>query len=79
MLNKHPGAQLHKSADEPSVDVRFGSDQYIHCTVVTPEPDRTLPLFTQPDVPLAVRTYYEHRCLCFMKSVSILNHAPQRH
>ncbi|GAW01788.1 cytoplasmic protein [Lentinula edodes] len=60
MLNKHPGAQLLKVAGDPPVDIRYGSEQYIQCTAVNPEPDRTSPIFTNPDVPLAVRTYYEH-------------------
>ncbi|KAL0580339.1 Deoxycytidine kinase 1 [Marasmius crinis-equi] len=60
MLNKHPGAQLLKTTGDPPVDIRFGSDQYIQCTAVTPEPDRHLPVFTNPDVPQAVRAYYEH-------------------
>ncbi|KAF6760011.1 cytoplasmic protein [Ephemerocybe angulata] len=60
MLNKHPGAQLYKAAGEPPADIRYGNDQYIQCTAVTPEPNRELPIFTNPDVPLAVRTYYEH-------------------
>ncbi len=59
LLNKHPGAQLLKS--DPTADQRFGNDQYIQCTAVTPEPDRSLPIFTSPDVPLAIRNYYEHR------------------
>lgn len=63
MLNKHPGAQLLKTAGDPPVDIRFGNEQWIQCTAVTPEPDRTLPLFTQPDVPLPVRTYYEHSAI----------------
>jgi dedicator of cytokinesis protein 3 len=62
MLNKHPGAQLLKTTGDPPVDIRFGNDQYIQCTAVIPEPNRTLPIFTSPDVPLSVRTYYEHRC-----------------
>ena len=61
MLNKHPGAQLLRSAGEAPVDIRFGTDQYIQCTSVTPEPDRTLPIFANLDVPLAVRSHYEHR------------------
>lgn len=61
MLNKHPGAQLLKMAGEPPVDVRFGSDQYIQITAVTPEPNRDLPMFTNPDVPPQIRNYYEHR------------------
>ena len=44
---------------EPAVDIRFGTDQYIQCTAVTPEPDKTLPIFNNPDVPTSVRTYYE--------------------
>ena len=35
---------------------------------VTPEPDRTMAIFTQPDVPSAVRTYYEH---CAINTFSI--------
>ncbi|KAG1904321.1 uncharacterized protein F5891DRAFT_1126689 [Suillus fuscotomentosus] len=61
LLNKHPGAQLLKS--DPTVDQRFGNDQYVQCTAVTPEPDRTLPIFTSPDVPLAIRNYYEHSAI----------------
>ncbi|KAG6878530.1 hypothetical protein C0993_004428 [Termitomyces sp. T159_Od127] len=60
MLNKHTGAQLFKAPNEPPVDIRFGNEQWIQCTAVTPEPDRTRAIFTSPDVPLAVRTYYEH-------------------
>lgn len=74
MLNKHPGAHLMRSSGEPPVDIRYGSDQYIQCTAVTPEPDRNLPVFTNPDVPLAVRTYYEHRYVdgVFLNDVSVL-------
>ncbi|KAG6829556.1 hypothetical protein H0H92_004225 [Tricholoma furcatifolium] len=61
MLNKHTGAQLLKALGDPPVDIRFGTDQWIQCTAVTPEPDRTRPIFTNADVPLAVRAYYEHR------------------
>ncbi len=61
MLNKHPGAQLLKTMGDPPVDIRFGNDQYIQCTAVAPEPNRSLQIFTNPDVPLSVRTYYEHR------------------
>lgn len=61
MLNKHTGAQLLRTLGDPPVDIRFGNEQYIQCTAVTPEPDRTRPIFTNPDVPISVRTYYEHR------------------
>ncbi|CUA66609.1 Dedicator of cytokinesis protein 3 [Rhizoctonia solani] len=60
MLNKHPEATLLRTTTEPSDEIRFGTAQYIQCTAVTPEPDRTLPVFTNPDVPIAIRTYYEH-------------------
>lgn len=63
MINKHAGAQLLKSAGEPPVDIKFGTDLYIQCTAVTPEPDRSRPIFNSPDVPPAVRAYYENRCV----------------
>lgn len=61
MLNKHPGAQLLKFSGDPPPDIRFGRDQYIQCTIVVPEPDRDSPVFTQPDVPPQIRSYYEHK------------------
>ncbi|KAI0063692.1 hypothetical protein BV25DRAFT_405860 [Artomyces pyxidatus] len=63
MLAKHAGAQLLRTLGDPPVDIRFGSDQYIQCSAVTPEPNQALPIFTNPDVPLAVRTYYEHSAI----------------
>ncbi|KAJ7622830.1 C2 domain in Dock180 and Zizimin proteins-domain-containing protein [Mycena polygramma] len=68
MLSKHPGAQLLKTLGEAPVDIRFGHDQYIQCTAVTPEPNRSLPIFTNPDVPLPVRTYYEHSAINLFSS-----------
>ena len=61
MLSKHPGAVLLKDDGEPSVDIRFGEDLYIQCNPVTPEANKSLPVFTNPDVPVPVKTYYEHR------------------
>ncbi|KAG8846100.1 hypothetical protein FRB96_002079 [Tulasnella sp. 330] len=61
MLNKHPGAQLLKVVGDPPDDVRFSSFQYLQCSSVSPEPDRSLTIFTNPDVPEPVRKYYEHR------------------
>ncbi|CAE6455016.1 unnamed protein product [Rhizoctonia solani] len=61
MLNK--ATTLLRTTTEPPDEVRFGTAQYIQCTAVTPEPDRTLPVFTNPDVPIAIRTYYEHSSL----------------
>ncbi|THH15128.1 hypothetical protein EW146_g5303 [Bondarzewia mesenterica] len=63
MLNKHPGVQLLKTVGEPPVDIKYGTDQYIQCTAVTPEPNQALPIFTNPDAPIAVRTYYEHSAI----------------
>ena len=68
MLNKHPGSQLLRTMGDPSADIRFGADQYIQCTAVVPEPERGLAVFTNPDVPSAVRNYYEHRCVRFSTS-----------
>lgn len=61
MLNKHSGAQLLKVVGDPPVDIRFGNQQFIQCTSVIPEPNREAPVFANPDVPVAVRSYYEHR------------------
>lgn len=68
MLNKHSGAQLLKIIGDPPVDIRFGTDQYIQCTAVIPEPDRSLPIFANPDVPTAVRVYYEHSAINFFST-----------
>ncbi|KAH7923945.1 hypothetical protein BV22DRAFT_1035772 [Leucogyrophana mollusca] len=77
MLNKHPGTQLLKTYGEPPIDIRFGHDQYIHCTAVSPEPDRSLPIFTSPDVPLAIRNYYEHSAVnLFSSSRQVVKIAP---
>lgn len=68
MLNKHSGAQLLKTAGDPSADIRYGSEQFIQCLGVTPEPDRTLPVFQAADVPPAVRAYYEHSAINLFSS-----------
>ncbi|KAJ7594838.1 C2 domain in Dock180 and Zizimin proteins-domain-containing protein [Mycena floridula] len=79
MLNKHPGAQLLKTMGDPPVDIRFGTDQYIQCTAVTPEPNRDLPIFTSPDVPLAVKTYYEHSSIDLFSASRQLRKAGRDH
>ncbi len=61
MLNKHPGAQLLKAVEPPD-EVLSGDGQWIQCTAVSPEPNRNLPIFTNPQVPIAIKTHYEHRC-----------------
>ncbi|THV06807.1 cytoplasmic protein [Dendrothele bispora CBS 962.96] len=77
MLNKHPGARLLKMVGDPPVDIRFGSDQYIQCTAVTPEPNRESPVFTNADVPISVRTYYEHSAInLFSTSRQVKRSAP---
>ncbi|KAH9830756.1 cytoplasmic protein [Rhodofomes roseus] len=63
MLNKHPGVQLLKTTGDPPVDIRFGSQQYIQCTAVRPEPDREAAIFTNPDVSPQIRAYYEHSAI----------------
>ncbi|KAF8270253.1 C2 domain in Dock180 and Zizimin proteins-domain-containing protein [Lactarius quietus] len=69
MLAKHSGAQLLRTLGDPPVDIRFGSDQYIQCSTVTPEPNRELPIFTNPDVSPAVRTYYERCAINYFSSL----------
>jgi len=59
MQNKHPNATLVKSSAPVTDDVQFSDGQYLQITAVTPEPDRTTAVFTNPDVPSAVRAYYE--------------------
>ncbi|KAH9924408.1 cytoplasmic protein [Fomitopsis serialis] len=63
MLNKHPGVQLLKMIGDPPVDIRFGTQQYIQCTAVQPEPDREAPIFTNSDVSPQIRAYYEHSAI----------------
>lgn len=87
MLNKHPGAQLLKTMGDPPPDIRFGNDQYIQCTAVSPEPSRDLPIFTNPDVPPQVRAYYEHRYnflspirirmiyLCYFSAINLFSYS----
>ncbi|EJU03981.1 hypothetical protein DACRYDRAFT_105054 [Dacryopinax primogenitus] len=60
MLNKHPVAQLLKPNVTPNEEIMYGSEQFIQCAVVVPEPDRSHVVFLNPDVPAAVRNYYEH-------------------
>lgn len=59
LLNKHPGAQLLKTSVIPAEDISFADAQYLQITSVAPEPDQASPMFSNPDVPQAVRAYYE--------------------
>jgi dedicator of cytokinesis protein 3 len=60
MLNKHPGAQLLKTSAIPPEDVQFADGQFLQITSVTPEPDPSSPMFSNPDIPQAIRAYYQH-------------------
>ncbi|KAI5478526.1 hypothetical protein MNV49_005055 [Pseudohyphozyma bogoriensis] len=60
MLNKHPGAVLLKTSTIPPEELQFADGQFLQITPVTPEPNLSSPVFTSPDVPAAVRSYYEH-------------------
>lgn len=41
--------------------IKYGMQPYIHCTEVTPEPDRATPYFTNFNVSSSIRGYYEHK------------------
>lgn len=68
MLTKHPEAQLLRSMTDPMEEGRLSDTQYIVIIAVTPEPDRESPIFTNPDVPTAVRRYHENRYLTLIYS-----------
>lgn len=51
MQNKHPNAHLWRSGAIPPVEIQTSEDRYLLITPVLPEPDRSLPIFTNPDVP----------------------------
>lgn len=73
MLNKHPGAQLLRTSSIPSDDIQFSDGQHLQITSVVPEPDQQSTIFTNPDVPHAVRDYYlrnETHTLSFSRSVN---------
>ncbi|KAL1921661.1 uncharacterized protein VTP21DRAFT_10303 [Calcarisporiella thermophila] len=57
---KHPKAQLLGSHISPGDAVVNSEGQYLYITAVVPEPDRSNPKFTRPDVPHAIRDYHEH-------------------
>ena len=51
MQNKHPNAHLWRSSAIPPLEIQTSEDRYLLITSVLPEPDRSLPIFTNPDVP----------------------------
>lgn len=57
---KHPKATLIKSTGEPNDEIRYGDAQFLQVTALQPEPDRSKDVFTNPEVPPVVRTYFEH-------------------
>lgn len=59
MLNKHPGAQLLKTSTIPSEDIQFADAQYLQITSAAPESDQESPMHNNPEVPQAIRAYYE--------------------
>jgi len=63
MLNKHSEARLLRGSTEAEMD--DPQAQYINIIPVEAEPDRESPIFTNPDVPSAVRKYYEHSYVFF--------------
>lgn len=57
---RHPTATLLKTSGTPDDDVRYADALYLQITALQPEPDRTRDIFTNPDVPPLVKSYYEH-------------------
>lgn len=60
MNNKHPSAQILRTSVVPTDELQYAEGQYLHITKVQAEPDRTSVIFTNLEVPSAVRQYYEH-------------------
>ncbi|KAG0151305.1 hypothetical protein CROQUDRAFT_36914 [Cronartium quercuum f. sp. fusiforme G11] len=60
MNNKHPNAQILRTNVVSTDELQFAEGQYLHITKVQAEPDRTSIIFTNLEVPNAVRQYYEH-------------------
>lgn len=50
-LNKHPSAVALESQTAPDEELQNSDGQYIHICQVQPEPDKTFPIFQNPDVP----------------------------
>ena len=55
MQNKHPNAQLLRTADEPSEVLKASDEQLLLITPTIAEADKTISVFTNPDVPLGDR------------------------
>jgi dedicator of cytokinesis protein 3 len=74
MLDRHPAALLLKSSSIPQDDIQFSEAPYLQVTGVNPDPDRpSSTIFTNPDVPSAVRQYYERNetpFFCFTRPIN---------
>ena len=51
MQNKHPNAQLLRSPVEPSEYMKSSDERYLVITPILAEADKTLSIFSNPDVP----------------------------
>ncbi|KAH9819300.1 dedicator of cytokinesis-domain-containing protein [Melampsora americana] len=60
MNNKHPNAQIIRAHVVSSDELQYAEGQYLHITKVQAEPDRNSIIFTNLEVPNAVRQYYEN-------------------
>ncbi|EGF98551.1 uncharacterized protein MELLADRAFT_40818 [Melampsora larici-populina 98AG31] len=60
MNNKHPNAQIIRANVVSSDELQYAEGQYLHITKVQAEPDRNSIIFTNLEVPNAVRQYYEN-------------------
>ncbi|KAK4698793.1 hypothetical protein P7C70_g7476, partial [Phenoliferia sp. Uapishka_3] len=79
MLNKHPQAQLLKTSAIPSEEVYSADAQLIQITPVAGETDSESPIFSKPDVPQAVKAYYEHNATnTFSFTRPVTRHPPER-
>lgn len=76
MLNKHPGAQLLDTSSIPPEEIQFADAQWLQITSVSPEPDQTSPMFSNPDVPPAVKSYYEQNDIHTFSFSRPVNRAP---
>lgn len=50
MQVKHPQAQLIRGHAVPTVDMQNSDGRYLLITPVTPEPDKTIPILSNPDI-----------------------------
>lgn len=51
MHGRHPDAQLLRGSDVPDEELQQSDLKYLVITHVTPEPDKSIAMFSNPDVP----------------------------